>query len=601
MQFHGTATGVPPYVLAEKFRDTGDHEISIVDWSWSFGDGSTGSGQNPTHVYTTTGCHTVILTVTCSDGTTARRIHANYVCVAGDNTAPVADAGDDQTAYSGDTIQLDGSDSFDPDGDDLTYLWVLVSKPAGSQASISDPTAMKPSFFVDRPGTYIFDLTVSDGITTSVAERVIITVPNTPPVADAGPDQTRLVRDTVTLDGSNSSDIDGDSLTFAWTMVSRPNGSAAALDDPTAVSPTFVVDAFGEYFVQLIVNDGTVDSVLDVVHITTANSAPVADAGPDQTKFVTNTVQLNGSGSSDVDGDPLTYAWSFVSRPTGSTAALSDAGAANPTFVIDAPGEYVLQLVVNDGTVDSAPDSMIVRTENSPPVADAGPDRTRLVTETVQLDGSESYDVDGNALTYRWSFVSRPQGSTAALSDTTAVNPTFVIDLPGEYVVQLIVNDGTVDSAPDSVTITTENSPPVADAGPDQTKFVTNSVQLNGGGSSDVDGDPLTYAWSFASKPTGSAAILSDTTAVNPTFVIDLPGEYDLQLIVNDGTVDSAPDTVIITTLNSPPRCRRRAGSVALRHGYRHPRRQRQFRCRRRSAHLRVEPYLTAVRQHGGP
>ena len=102
---------------------------------------------------------------------------------------------------------------------------------------------------------------------------------NTPPVADAGPDQTGFGSATITLNGSGSSDLDGDSLTFSWTLTSVPADSVATLSDPTAVMPTFVIDAFGTYEANLIVSDGTDDSVPDTVMITTLNSAPVADAG----------------------------------------------------------------------------------------------------------------------------------------------------------------------------------------------------------------------------------------------------------------------------------------------------------------------------------
>jgi mono/diheme cytochrome c family protein len=93
---------------------------------------------------------------------------------------------------------------------------------------------------------------------------------------------------------------------------------------------------------------------------------------------------------------------------------------------------------------------------NDSPTADAGPNQTVAVGDTVRLDGSGSSDPDGDILIYQWSFVSRPAGSTAALSNTTNVNPTFVADVAGDYMVQLIVNDGTDDSAPDTVTITAQ-------------------------------------------------------------------------------------------------------------------------------------------------
>ena len=465
----------------------------------------------------------------------------------------MADAGPDQTALIAQTVTLDGSKSSDVDGNPLTFFWSFVSRPGGSTATLSDPTAVQPTFIVDAEGTYVVQLVVNDGLVNSAPDTVSISSVNTKPVADAGPDQTALIAQTVTLDGSKSSDVDGNPLTFFWSFVSRPGGSTATLSDPTAVKPTFIVDAEGTYVVQLVVNDGLVNSAPDTVSISSVNTKPVADAGPDQTALIAQTVTLDGSKSSDVDGNPLTFFWSFVSRPGGSTATLSDPTAVKPTFVVDAEGTYVVQLVVNDGFEDSAPDTVSISSVNTKPVADAGPDQTALIAQTVTLDGSKSSDVDGNPLTFFWSFASRPGGSTATLSDPTAVKPTFIVDAEGTYVVQLVVNDGLADSDPDTVSISSVNTKPVADAGPDQTAFVTQTVTLDGSKSSDVDGDPLTFFWSFASRPAGSTATLSDPTAVKPAFTVDVAGTYVVQLMVNDGLADSAPDTVSISTLNSKP------------------------------------------------
>ena len=120
-----------------------------------------------------------------------------------------------------------------------------------------------------------------------------------------------MVGQTVTLDGSKSSDVDGDVLTYRWSFVSKPKGSKAALQSPNSVNPNFVPDKVGDYVVQLIVNDGLLDSVADTVKISTLNTPPVANAGAAQTAEVGDTIVLNGSASSDVDGNALNYAWTF--------------------------------------------------------------------------------------------------------------------------------------------------------------------------------------------------------------------------------------------------------------------------------------------------
>ena len=469
------------------------------------------------------------------------------------NSAPVANAGVDQTAFVTHVVTLDGSASSDPDGDAVSHQWTLASRPAGSAAVLSNPTAVTPTFLVDRPGTYSAQLVVSDGSVSSAADTVTITTRNTAPVANAGPDQTAAVSETVSLNGSGSSDADGDALAHAWTLQSAPAGSAASLAGAASVTPSLVLDRPGSYVVGLVVHDGQVASVADTVTISTVNSAPVANAGADQTAPVTQTVTLNGGASSDVDGDPLVFAWAFVSRPAGSAAALSGAGTVQPTFVIDRPGLYQVRLVVNDGALSSAADVVDVQTVNSAPVANAGGDQSGYVGQTATLDGSGSTDVDGNALSYVWALTSRPAGSAAAVSDPTAVMPTLTLDRAGVYVAQLIVNDGTVSSAADTVTVTTLNSAPVANAGPDASMIAGRTVTLAGDASSDVDGDPVTYSWALIQRPASSAAALGGASTAFPSFVADRPGLYIAQLIVNDGTVDSAPDTVTITTGNTAP------------------------------------------------
>jgi len=108
--------------------------------------------------------------------------------------------------------------------------------------------------------------------------------------------------------------------------------------------------------------------------------------------------------------------------------------------------------------------------------------------------------------------------------------------------------DGTSDA--DEISNGTDplvNSKPIADAGDAQSLDEGRTITLDASGSRDEDSPTITYLWSFTAKPTGSSAVISDTTVVEPTFLADIPGEYILQLIVNDGNLDSDPSSVSIT------------------------------------------------------
>ncbi|HLH37830.1 MAG TPA: PKD domain-containing protein, partial [Bryobacteraceae bacterium] len=175
------------------------------------------------------------------------------------------------------------------------------------------------------------------------------------PVANPGPNQTAAVGTTVVLNGSGSTNPAGAGpLTYSWTIVSRPVNSRAQLANSNSVITSFLVDAEGSYSISLTVSNGTASDTA-LVSVSTVNSPPVANAGPNQTVSLGATVVLNGSLSADADGDPLTYSWSLVAKPAGSTAVISNVHVVSPTFVADQPGSYIAQLVVNDGTSDSAP------------------------------------------------------------------------------------------------------------------------------------------------------------------------------------------------------------------------------------------------------
>lgn len=137
---------------------------------------------------------------------------------------------------------------------------------------------------------------------------------------------------------------------------------------------------------------------LDVIRVN-PTVAPVANAGPDQTVRPVSSVTLDGSASFDPQGQtPLGFAWTITAKPSGSAATLTGADTSLPSFTADVPGEYRIELVVTNSLgTRSEPDVVVVSTVNSAPIAAAGPDQavTRRGT-TIQLDGRQSYDPDGD-------------------------------------------------------------------------------------------------------------------------------------------------------------------------------------------------------------
>ena len=379
---------------------------------------------------------------------------------------------------------------------------------------------------------------------------------NAAPTANPGPSQNVLVGSVVNMDGSASKDSDGGTLTFKWALIGKPNGSAATLTNPGYPNPRFTADLAGNYVLSLVVNDGKIDSALTSVSVTatTANAAPVANAGNNQNVTIGSTVTLDGTASSDANNDSLTYKWALQSKPINSSAAISSLTSAKPTFKADLAGTYVAILIVSDGKASSeiAVVSVLASVANSAPVAKAGTNQNVVVGTTITLDGSASSDANGDTLTYKWSLLYKPTNSLASLTSASSSKPTFTADTVGTYVVSLVVNDGQVDSAAvSSTTVIAEvlNVAPVANAGPAQTVLINSTVTLTGAASTDANADKLTYKWVLTTKPTGSAASLSSATALSPTFKADVEGVFVASLIVNDGKVDSTISTVPISSV----------------------------------------------------
>jgi len=278
------------------------------------------------------------------------------------------------------------------------------------------------------------------------------------------------------------------------------------------------------------------------------DEAPQARSGPDQDVPLGTLVTLDGSESTDPESQVLSYGWS--------------AGEGNPEPVIlrDIPtfsftptraGEYTFILVVTAGTATSLPDSMRLTVrggDNSAPLAQAGPDYAASLGGSFFLDATSSVDSDGDSLTFLWEALADP--GVVSIADSAAAQTQITPLLPGTYTFVLHVSDGSATSTDEiTVLVTSEgNVAPTADAGRPQTVAVGTSVVLDGNGSLDGDGDPLTYRWSVGNNP-GEPVVLSDSTAISPDFVPNLLGTYIFGLIVDDGSSTSLLDTTLVTVV----------------------------------------------------
>lgn len=473
------------------------------------------------------------------------------------NTAPVANAGNDQTVDEGETFQLDGSASSDADNDPLSYQWYAPDGIELSNSNTARPTFTAPH--VSNQTVLAFILVVNDGTAQSAEDRVSITILNQ--------DELSVSDHTVTIGAANNSSATVDLVcNTSWVANS---GQSWLTVSPSSESGnhvlTFTAQANPGYSARTVTVTVTANEDLtETITITQqarSNTAPVADAGEDQTVKEGETVQLDGSASSDPDGNALTYRWT---APEGIT--LSSITAARPTFTVlhvEGNTTYSFTLVVNDGQSDSPADVVAITIGNLIELSVSD----KNVILGAENNSSTSVTVHCNTAWnatchYDWLTIS-PEISNGdqTLTLTAQANP-----LNTARTAEVIVSANSGPS--ETITITQQapvNTAPVANAGNDRPVNAGELVQLDGSASTDIDNDALTYLWT---APVG--IVLSSATDAKPTFTApqaEVETTYTFTLVVNDGQVNSAADQVIITVVNQVIELNLSAPSVAFESG----------------------------------
>jgi len=457
------------------------------------------------------------------------------------------EAGTNRTTFSYEAAYADA------DGDPPTQIKVKIEKPLGT------PWGMFPMAFAGWVGApndhaagaiYMFSTTLpagtdfwysfraTDGWEWATGPPTIpIDAPDVvaddPPVAVAQASPTSaFIGDTITFDATGSTDDFGITA-YLWDFGDGANDSNSVTTHTYASRGTFIA--------TLTVWDTANQNDTDTVPISIENRQPIADAGPDQGVFKNDLVTLNGTGSRDPDGDPLTYAWN---QNTGPPVTLVGANTATPTFAPNASGTYAFVLTIEDGWGGSSNDIVNVTVANRAPIANGGLDQTVPKKTRVTLDGTGSSDPDGDALTYAWTQTSEP---AVVLLGASTPTPAFTPMTSGVYTFRLTVDDGDGGTSEDTATVTVWGLPPIARlVATPQVANVDEPIAFDGSGSSDPDGVIVNFAFEF-----GDGGVANGTEAVrNHSYAA--PGLYTATLTVtdDDGNVSSAIATVEIV---APP------------------------------------------------
>ncbi|OQX23849.1 MAG: hypothetical protein BWK80_23795 [Desulfobacteraceae bacterium IS3] len=520
------------------FDGSGSEDIDgeLIEYSWDFGDGSVGTGVSPVHVYQNPGTYTVRLTVTDNSGTSSSRASDEMTVTV--NHLPIADAGPDRVAVPGQSLVFDGSGSVDPDGEIKSYEWNFGDGTKAQGATVTHR--------YEKSGAFNVLLTVYDNSGHEGAasfDNATVTV-NEAPVALARVQlanrQSSAVNivspgEKVVFDGKQSYDPDGKIISYQWDVFKNSKSEIRNFNP----SFDFRFSEPGVYTATLTVTDNSRvenSTVQDTVSIR-VNHQPVADAGKD---IHTNerTVRLDGSASSDTDGDPLIHLWDF-----GDGAPLKRGEKVSHTYTKG--GTYPVILTVDDGTgLDNSQARSSIRVKiNEAPIAEAGEDRTVCAGKIVIFDGSRSVDPEGGLMKYHWDF---GDGTTADV-----VNPTKTFERGGMYPITLTVKDDSGleggDTGTAQVVIKVVESP-MADAGPDQSVCAGAVVQFDGSKSKDLDGLVNHFEWDFGDSTLGGGP--------NPIHVYPKAGTYRVILMITGDRISDCDNTdedeMIVTVYEAP-------------------------------------------------
>ena len=479
----------------------------------------------------------------------------------------------------------------------LSYSWAVASAPAGSRAQLSSRTAQAPSFVPDVAGDYVLALIVRDQLGRASVQKAVTVhasacggaVPTATATASASGIATG---DTVQL-LSLVQDPDGPptpcgsapaTYSYAWQIVAAPLASRARLNSAALMNPSFAADAPGTYVFSVTVTAST--GKVSSPALVTVTASPCGSVPPAVT---INAVNGAGTGlpvrlSASVDDSanackataPYAFSWTLRTSPAGSAARLSgtiatgaaagSSAQAAPSFVPDVFGDYTFQLTVTDalGLRSTASRTVTVAQCSAPLTAPITAPAGAVTGQPVQL---HTAPLDANLvpgcprvtplLAYAWTLPGQPTGATARLNNAADAAPSFTPRVAGRYTAQLVVTDSAGNQSPASLASIdvascnaplTVTVPDVTGATAQPLLLTANVTEPNAGCAGTA---PFRFRWALVNAPAGSTARLNNPGALAPSLVPDLPGSYQVSVVVADAAGNSsAPATGNLTVAN---------------------------------------------------
>ena len=480
---------------------------------------------------------------TASDGNGGSATTSGPVTVPNRPPEPVGRISDDRLEV-GQSGSVDVSSKFrDPDGDPLTYTVVSSnSSVVGVSVSGSDVT-----YEGNRVGSATVTVTATDdgGLSATQSFGVTVRRRNEPPRARAGSDQRVYSGETVTLDGSRSSDSDGTIDEWRWT-------GPLALENANTARASFEAPYVGEetdYRFELEVEDDDEATDTDRVTVTVEPCpAPDADAGRDQTARESRRVTLNGGGSTDA----ASYSWR---QTRGPSVTLSGANTAVPWFdtpLVSADVVLRFRLTVTSDCGSTDTDDVRVTVRNNGPPEPVGTIPAQRVdqgaTGSVRVSGYFS-DPENDALTY-----------TAVSSDTQELTVSVSGDRvsyeglwAGVVTVTVTARDGYGETAEQRFEVTVEDpndAPEVVSAIPAMTVAAGTSAVVDVSGHfRDPNGDALTYRASSSNKGAATVGVRGSDVTVTGVF----RGESQVTVTARDVHGASVSQDFTVTVPNRAP------------------------------------------------